>query len=40
MNIQYVSNTCDVDGVKYCGEIGLFYKDGTIVYHHDYSDGT
>lgn len=39
MKIQYVSNTCDVDGIKCDGEIGIFYNDGKIVHHHDYSDG-
>lgn len=39
MKIQYISNTCDLDGIDECGEIMLVFKDGQIVHHHDYSDG-
>lgn len=40
MKIQYVGNTCDVDGIEAGGEILIIFKDGKIVHHHDYSDGS
>jgi hypothetical protein len=39
MKIQYTGNTCDIDEVDNFGEIEVFFKDGKIVHHHDYSDG-
>jgi hypothetical protein len=39
MKIQYVNNTCDIDGLSDFGEIMVFLKDGRIIYHHDKSDG-
>lgn len=39
MKIQYISNCIDADGIKYEGEIAVFFKDGKVVHHHDYSDG-
>jgi hypothetical protein len=41
MKIQYTDNICDIDEVdnENYGEIQIFFKDGKIAYHHDYSDG-
>jgi hypothetical protein len=39
MTIQHSGNTCDLDELGNYGEIEIFFKDGKIVHHHDYSDG-
>lgn len=40
MKIQYIGNTCDIDGIDAFGEICVLLKDGKPVSHHDYSDGS
>lgn len=39
MKIEYVGNTCDIDGLTGFGEICVILKDGKPITHHDYSDG-
>ena len=38
MKIQYINNTCDVDGLSGYGEIMILLKDGIPVSHIDGSD--
>lgn len=38
MKIQYINNTCDVEGIKVGGEIMVLLKDGKPVAHHDLFD--
>lgn len=38
--IQYIQNTCDVDGITTCGEIMVLLKDGIPLSYLDCSDGT
>lgn len=40
MKIDYIGNTCDIDGINEFGEILVVFKDGKPVAHHDYSDGS
>jgi len=39
MKIEYIVNTCDVDGLDEFGEILILIKDGEPVSHLDMSDG-
>ena len=38
MKIQYIQNTCDIDGINASGEIMVLLKDGIPVSYLDQSD--
>ena len=40
MKVQYLCNTCDHEDIEAGGEIMIVFRDGKIVHHHDYSDGS